>query len=112
VCLLSGGEVTVHVENDGTGGRNQQFALYCAEKISGENICVLSAGSDGIDGNSPAAGAIADGTTLQRAKARGLDASAHLLGFNAYPLFEALGDAIVIGPTGNNLRDLRILLAY
>ena len=112
VCLLSGGEVTVHVKNGGLGGRNQQFALYCAEKISGENICVLSAGSDGIDGDSNAAGAIADGTTLQRASARGLDVAAHLSGFNAYPLFEALGDAIVIGPTGNNLRDLRILLAY
>ena len=111
VCLLSGGEVTVHVENGGVGGRNQQFALYCAEKIEGQNICVLSAGSDGIDGNSPAAGAITDGTTLERAKARGLDVSAHLAGFNAYPFFEALGEAIITGPTGNNLRDLRILLA-
>ena len=112
VCLLSGGEVTVHVEHAGTGGRNQQFALYCAGKIRGENICVLSAGSDGIDGNSTAAGAIADGTTLERAKARGLDVTAHVSGFNAYPIFEALGDAIVTGPTGNNLRDLRILLSY
>jgi glycerate 2-kinase len=112
VCLLSGGEVTVHVDNGGVGGRNQQFALSCAEKIAGENICVLSAGSDGIDGNSAAAGAIADGTTVERAKARGLDASAHLSAFNAFPLFEALGDAVITGPTGNNLRDLRILLTY
>jgi hydroxypyruvate reductase len=86
--------------------------LYCAERIKGENVCVLSAGSDGIDGDSVAAGAIADGTTLERTKARGLDVAAHLSGFNAYPLFEELGDAIVIGPTGNNLRDLRIMLAY
>jgi glycerate 2-kinase len=112
VCLLSGGEVTVHVEHGGVGGRNQQFVLYCASKIGGENICVLSAGSDGIDGDSNAAGAIADGETLERAKARGLDVEAHLSGFNAYPLFEALGDAIITGPTGNNLRDLRILLAF
>jgi len=112
VCLLSGGEVTVHVENGGVGGRNQQLALYCGESVAGENICALSAGSDGIDGNSPAAGAIADGTTFERAKARGLDVKAHLSGFNAYPLFKALDDAIVTGPTGNNLRDLRILLAY
>jgi glycerate 2-kinase len=112
VCLLSGGEVTVHVENGGVGGRNQQFALYCASKIDGENIAVLSAGSDGIDGDSAAAGAIADGTTLERAKARGLDVAVHLRGFNAYPLFEALGDAIITRHTGNNLRDLRILLAY
>jgi hydroxypyruvate reductase len=112
VCLLSGGEVSVHVEDGGVGGRNQQFALYCATKIAGENICVLSAGSDGIDGSSTAAGAVTDGTTLERAKARGLDVSAHLSAYNAYPLFEALGDAITTGPTGNNLRDLRILLAY
>src|SRR6266568_9600451 len=112
VCLLSGGEVTVHVENGGVGGRNQQFALYCAEKIAGEDVCILSAGSDGIDGNSPTAGAIVDGTTLERAKARGLDPAKHLSGFDAYPYFEALGDGIVTGATGNNLRDLRILLAY
>jgi glycerate 2-kinase len=112
VCLLSGGEVTVKVEDGGTGGRNQQFALACAARISGEAITVLSAGTDGIDGNSPAAGAIIDGSTLERAKARGLDSGAHLAGFNAYPFFESLGDAITTGPTGNNLRDLRILLAY
>ena len=112
VCLLSGGEVTVKLENGGTGGRNQQFALACVAKISGEAITVLSAGTDGIDGNSPAAGAMVDGSTLERAKARGLDPVAHLTGFNAYAFFESLGDAIVTGPTGNNLRDLRILLAY
>jgi len=111
VCLISGGEVTVKVTNGGVGGRNQQFALACAEKIDGESITVLSAGTDGIDGNSTAAGAVVDGTTITRAHSRGLDAQAHLAGFNAYPFFEALGDAIVIGPTGNNLRDLRILLA-
>ena len=112
VCLISGGEVTVKVTNGGIGGRNQQFALACAEKVAGENITVLSAGTDGIDGNSTAAGAVVDGTTITRARSRGLDAQAHLAGFDAYPFFEALGDAIVIGPTGNNLRDLRILLAY
>ena len=66
VCLLSGGEVTVKVSNGGVGGRNQQFALACASKIAGESITVLSAGTDGIDGNSPAAGAVVDGTTLER----------------------------------------------
>src|SRR6202140_4809036 len=66
-CLISGGEVTVKVTNAGVGGRNQQFALACAEKIAGENISVLSAGTDGIDGNSPAAGGLVDGTTLERA---------------------------------------------
>jgi len=111
VCLLSGGEVTVRVENGGTGGRNQQFALYCAEKIAGQNICVLSAGSDGIDGNSPAAGAIADGMTFVRAIAGGLNPRRCLSAFDSYPFFEALGDTLVTGPTGNNLRDIRILLA-
>jgi hydroxypyruvate reductase len=67
-CLISGGELTVKVDaNPGVGGRNQQFALYCAQKIAGENITVLSAGTDGIDGNSDAAGAIADGSTVERA---------------------------------------------
>jgi glycerate 2-kinase len=112
VCLISGGEVTVKVTNGGVGGRNQQFALGCATKIAGESITVLSAGTDGVDGNSPAAGAVADGSTLMRAQARGLDAGAALEKFDAYPFFRALGDAIETGPTGNNLRDLRILLAY
>ena len=100
------------VTNGGVGGRNQQFALACAMKIGGENVTVLSAGTDGVDGNSPAAGAVADGTTLERAQTRGLDARVALEKFDAYPFFNALGDAVQIGPTGNNLRDLRILLAY
>ena len=112
VCLISGGEVTVKVINGGVGGRNQQFALACAEKIVDENITVLSAGTDGVDGNSPAAGAIVDGSTAERAGQKGLKIRAALERFDAYPLFTALGDAIAIGPTGNNLRDLRILLAY
>jgi glycerate 2-kinase len=112
-CIVSGGEITVKVPaNAGMGGRNQHFALYCAQKIAGENIAVLSAGTDGIDGNSSAAGAVADGTTLERARAAGLDVQAYFDGFNSYPLFEKLGDAVQTGPTGNNVRDLRILVAY
>jgi glycerate 2-kinase len=112
-CIISGGEVTVKVPaNAGAGGRNQHFALYCAQKIAGENIAVLSAGTDGIDGVSPAAGAVADGTTLDRAQKSGLDLGAHFNGFNAFPLFEKLGDTVQTGPTGNNVRDLRILVAY
>jgi hydroxypyruvate reductase len=110
VCLISGGEVTVAVPQDaGVGGRNQQFALYCAAKIAGENICVLSAGTDGIDGNSTAAGAVVDGTTLARA---GSEVQEAVQRFNAFPLLEKLGDAVVTGATGNNVRDLRILVAY
>jgi len=113
VCLLSGGEVTVTVGNEpGVGGRNQQFALYCANKIADDSIAVLSAGTDGIDGNSPAAGALVDGTTVARARQRGVDIASAILRFDGFPLLEATGDAIVTGPTGNNVRDLRILLAY
>ena len=91
VCLISGGEVTVKVTNGGVGGRNQQFALACAEKIAGENITVLSAGTDGVDGNSSAAGAVVDGTTIERARAHGLDVRAALEQFDAYPLFTCSG---------------------
>jgi glycerate 2-kinase len=113
VCLISGGEVTVTVEGkSGTGGRNQQFALHCAQHIRGENICVLSAGTDGIDGNSPAAGAVADGSTMTRAEAKGLSGEAALKGFDAYPFFDAMGDTIMTGATGTNVRDLRVLLAW
>jgi len=112
-CVISGGEVTVHVgAKAGVGGRNQHFALYCAQQIAGEQITVLSAGTDGIDGNSPAAGAIVDGSTVERAKQRGLDVATVLAGFDAYSLLNGIGDTIITGPTGNNVRDLRILLAY
>jgi hydroxypyruvate reductase len=112
-CIVSGGEVTVKVPaNAGAGGRNQHFALHCARKIAGENITVLSAGTDGIDGISPAAGAIADGTTVERARNAGLDAAVHFNGFDSFPLFEKLGDTIQTGPTGNNVRDLRVLMAW
>jgi glycerate 2-kinase len=119
VCLISGGEVTVSVRNGGTGGRNQQFALACAELISGQDITVLSAGTDGIDGNSPAAGAVVDGSTVLRVGGRVSDMTAAtesvrhaLASFNAYPLLDGLNDSLISGPTRNNLRDLRLLLAY
>jgi hydroxypyruvate reductase len=114
VCLVSGGEVTVRLGREpGEGGRNQQFALACALELAGLDIpaVVLSAGSDGIDGNSAAAGAIADTTTVARSKALGMDAASALERFDACPLFTALGDTLVTGPTHNNLRDLRILLS-
>jgi len=114
-CLISGGEVTVTMDRTpGAGGRNQQFALACAEdlgRFAGEALAVLSAGSDGIDGNTRAAGAIVDTTTAQRARAFGYDPEAALKEFNACPLFTALGDSVVTGPTGHNLRDLRLLVA-
>lgn len=115
LCLLSSGEVTVKLYGAvGCGGRNQHFALASAMDLSktpDDDIAVLSAGSDGIDGNSPAAGAIADPTTITRARAYGFDPEATLARFDSCTLFTALGDTVVTGPTGNNLRDLRILLA-
>ncbi len=117
VCLLSGGEVSVQVGANSTrtscGGRNQHFALDSALRMHDEEeaMVLLSAGSDGQDGNSPAAGALADPTTVERAQAFRFDPQASLAQFNTCPLFTALGDAIVTGRTGNNLRDLRILLS-
>ncbi len=111
VCLISAGEITVKIDSDsGIGGRNQQFALYCAEKIAGENMTVLSAGTDGVDGNSEAAGAIVDGTTCERAGSEAVRQA--LRKFNAGAVFANLGDSLVTGPTGNNVRDLRVMLAY
>ena len=115
LCLISVGEVTVKLnENPGAGGRNQQFALACAldlEQYAGEWLTVLSAGSDGLDGNTKAAGAIADPTTAARARAFGYDPARSLREFDACPLFTALGDLVVTGPTGQNLRDVRLLIA-
>ena len=114
-CLISGGEVTVTLNRTpGAGGRNQQFALACALELAhypDEMLTVLSAGSDGIDGNTPNAGAIADPTTVKRAVAFGFDPQESLRSFNACPLFTALGDTVVTGPTGQNLRDLRLMIS-
>jgi hydroxypyruvate reductase len=114
-CLISVGEVTVTLtRTPGAGGRNQQFALACALELAnypGQHLTVLSAGSDGIDGNTQAAGAIADPTTVARARAFGFDPEQSLADFNACPLFTAIGDSVVTGPTGQNLRDLRLLIA-
>jgi len=111
VALIADGELSSPVTGDGVGGRNSAFVLDVAGKIAGRRITVLSAGTDGIDGNSPASGAVADGETVERARAAGLDREKAFRESDAYTFFEKLGDAIVTGPTGNNLRDLRILLA-
>jgi glycerate 2-kinase len=111
VAVLADGEVISPVTGDGIGGRNSAFVLACISKIAEKKITVLSAGTDGIDGNSPAAGAVADDETMARADAAGLDPADFLRRSDAYNFFARLGDAIVTGPTGNNLRDLRVLLA-
>ncbi len=111
VALIADGEVSSPVTGNGIGGRNSAFVLACVEKIAGKKIAVLSAGTDGIDGNSPGSGAVADGETLSRARAMGLDPADAFRRSDAFTFFSTLEDAIVTGPTGNNLRDLRILLA-
>lgn len=111
VAVLADGEVSSPVTGGGIGGRNSAFVLACVSKIARKGITVLSAGTDGIDGNSPAAGAVADGETLARAQAEGLDPGDFSRRSDAYSFFARLGDAIVTGPTGINLRDLRIFLA-
>jgi len=113
VGLISGGEFACPVRGDGIGGRNLETALRLAI-LSGdsrpESFVALCAGTDGIDGNSPAAGAIVDGTTNARARAIGLDPKDFLNRSDAYSFFVALGDVIATGPTGTNVRDIRILL--
>jgi glycerate-2-kinase len=109
VVMIAGGETTVNVRGSGKGGRNQEFALAAAVELAGEGaMAVLSAGTDGIDGPTDAAGAYADGTTIPRASALGLDPGAHLENNDAYPFFEALGDLVVTGATGTNVADLAI----
>lgn len=111
-CILAGGESTVTVTGAGKGGRNQEFALAGAIDIAGmKDVLVLSAGTDGTDGPTDAAGAIATGDTVNRARRLGLDPMHHLNQHDAYPFFERLGDLIRTGPTGTNVMDIHILLA-
>ena len=108
-CLISGGEFSCPVRGDGRGGRNLETVLRCAIGLDRPAV-MLSAGTDGIDGNSPAAGAVADQTTLARAGSLGLDAREFLARSDSYTFFERTGDLISTGPTGTNVRDIRIFL--
>jgi hydroxypyruvate reductase len=110
-CILSGGETTVALKGHGLGGRNQEFALAAAFEIDGlEKVVLLSGGTDGTDGPTDASGAIADHTTIQRARSMGLDPEVYLKDNNAYPFFQRLGDLLITGPTHTNVMDVRILL--
>ena len=112
VCLVAGGEVTCPVTGPGLGGRNQAFVLFAAPLIAGQRRVVLSAGTDGRDGNSPTTGAVADGHTISRAKALGLDPGKYLAASDSYSFFRTLGDTVDIGFTDNNVRDVRIWLDF
>ena len=106
-CVITGGETTVTLRGDGLGGRNQEFVLAAAIDIAGlQNVVVLSAGTDGSDGPTDAAGAIADGRTL----ARDPRAAEFLVRNDSYHYFEGLGDLIVTGPTNTNVMDVRLIL--
>jgi hydroxypyruvate reductase len=110
-CVISGGETTVTIRGGGLGGRSQEFALAAAIDLAGlKDVLILSAGTDGSDGPTDAAGAFADGTTLSRAKSKGLDAAAYLANNDSYHFFDALGDLIKTGPTGTNVADIQLIL--
>lgn len=110
-CIISGGETTVTIRGAGKGGRNQEFALAAAIEIEGmPGTVLLSGGTDGSDGPTDAAGALADGTTLERARAKGMDARALLAENDSYRFFDAIGDLIKTGPTNTNVMDVRLVL--
>ena len=110
-CIISGGETTVTLRGRGKGGRNQEFSLAAAVRLEGwERATVLSAGTDGTDGPTDAAGAVADGTTVGRARGLGLSAAEHLARNDSYPFFQALDDLVMTGPTNTNVMDLRLVL--
>ncbi len=111
-CILSGGETTVTVRGPGKGGRNQEFALAAALGIAGlKNVTVLSAGTDGTDGPTDAAGAFSTGSTIERAQELELSAADSLAHNDSYPFFDALDDLIRTGPTGTNVMDVHVMLA-
>jgi glycerate 2-kinase len=112
-CLIWGGETTVTVRGDGKGGRNQELALAAALALDGlPDVVLVALGTDGTDGPTDAAGAVATGETIAQAVSEGLDARAHLENNDAYPFFDALNDLIRTGPTGTNVNDLLFIFAF
>ena len=110
-CILSGGETTVTLRGQGKGGRNQEFSLAAALEIDGwQDLVIFSAGTDGTDGPTDAAGAFADGETIRRGKEKGMEAQTFLNENDSYSFFERLGDLLITGPTGTNVMDLRVML--
>ena len=114
VCLISGGEVSCPVRGRGTGGRNQEFVLYTATRMASsglENSVVLSCGTDGIDGNSLATGAVLSVNGIKLAKERNVDINSYFQTSDSNAFFLEFGGLVVTGPTGSNVRDIRIMLA-
>ena len=115
VCLISGGEVSCPVKGKGLGGRNHEFVLYSAARLASayrqSAVIVLSCGTDGIDGNSNAAGAVAGADLIRTAINQGVDITGFISRSDSHSFFRQFGGVVYTGPTGNNLRDIRILLA-
>jgi glycerate 2-kinase len=112
-CIISGGETTVTITGNGLGGRNQEFVLVSATEIAGmSDTVILSCGTDGTDGPTDAAGALADGLTIQRAEKLGMQAREYLWNNDSYHFFEKLDDLIKTGPTNTNVMDVRLLLVW
>jgi glycerate 2-kinase len=110
-CLISGGETTVTLKGNGKGGRNQEFALAGAIELDGmKDVLLFSAGTDGTDGDTDAAGAMSDGNTCTRALQAGMSPSRHLEANDSYPFFARLGDLVITGPTRTNVMDIRLVM--
>ncbi len=111
-AIIAGGETTVTVKGQGRGGRNQEFALSAAIQIAGlDNLTIMACATDGTDGPTDAAGAIVDGTTVARARAKGLDPHGALVDNDSFTFFQKLGDLIITGPTNTNVDDLYVIIA-
>ena len=112
LCVIAGGETTVRTSGSGKGGRNQEFTLAIARDVPalGAHVAAASVGTDGVDGPTDAAGAVADTTTFRRAADAGLDIDRYLDDHNSYLFFDKLGDLIRTGPTGTNVGDLQVIL--
>lgn len=111
MCLISGGETTVTIRGTGKGGRAQEFALAAALALNKtDGIVILSAGTDGNDGPTDAAGAVVDGNTVPRSQAKALDPASFLANNDSYNFFQALGDLVITGPTNTNVNDLMLAL--
>jgi glycerate-2-kinase len=111
MCLISGGETIVTVKGSGKGGRNMELALSFAMQIEGtEGITLLSAGTDGTDGPTAAAGAIVNGQTIGRAREKGLDPEEYLINNDSYNFFERIDELFITGPTGTNVMDIQIMV--
>ncbi len=110
IAYITGGEPTVTIQGDGPGGRNQELVLGCLEELAGTDFVIASFATDGKDGNSPVAGAIADGFSLSRAKKHNLSIPDFASQNNSYEFFKRLDDVLVTGPTGTNVMDIQIML--